>query len=144
MQSQASALGHWPQMAYYTTEGSIMESRPGTGSLVSQLQAPLPPAPSSHMPPRIALASLLGQAANSHRSTALLTQPCPFVLLPEPAAFSPRRSVCTAERQGSILRRGVGGFNSKSLPSCMTLDTGHHDVCPVYTQEVIVKFKWDV
>lgn len=45
-----------------------------------------PPAPSSHMPPRIALATLLGQAANSliHCSAHPALSP---VLFPDPAAF---------------------------------------------------------
>ena len=54
-----------------TTEGSIMESRPEAEERVDgKLGVPItdspPPPPSSHLPPRIALASLLGQAASSH------------------------------------------------------------------------------
>lgn len=51
--------------------GSITESRPGAeegvdGEFGVPITDSLPPAPSSRMPPRIALASLWGQAANSH------------------------------------------------------------------------------
>lgn len=68
-QSQAPALGSQPLPL--TREGSIMESRPGAEEGVDgKFGVPItdspPPAPSSRMPPRIALASLLGQAANLH------------------------------------------------------------------------------
>ena len=66
-----------------TREGSIMESRPGAEEGVDgKFGVPItdspPPAPSSLMSPRIALASLLGQAASSH--DALLRSPSPVPL----------------------------------------------------------------
>ena len=63
------------------------------------------------MPPRIALASLLGQAANSHWSTALLAQPCPSVLFPEPAAlkahFSPRPVHMSSSETGQCPEKSI-------------------------------------
>lgn len=60
-----------------TRERSIMESRPAAeegidGKVGVPITVSPPPAPSSLMSPRIALASLLGQAASSHGCTALL------------------------------------------------------------------------
>lgn len=63
--SRLSACGHSLRT---TTEGSVPESRPGAeegvdGECAVPITNSPPPPP---MPPRIALASLLGQAANSH------------------------------------------------------------------------------
>lgn len=90
-----------------------------------------PPAPSSHMPPRIALATLLGQAANSliHCSAHPALSPC---TVPRPCSLQgtgPQTVDVVPCETVQHHKDCLGRFNSESLPNYMTLDTKDTSLC---------------
>lgn len=106
------AVGH----SWLTMEGSVVESRPEAEEGVDGVWCPnyrlpfvQPLLPACHPEEpwhlywvRLPILS----------SIALLSQPCPSILVPEPpafkACFSPRRFMFTPERQDSIVQRVSG------------------------------------